>query len=158
MSHTIVIFGASGDLTSRKLIPALYRSFQRGRLPKPTRIVGVSRSQFSDEDWRKELASTTQQFAKRDFTTESWEAFASHIFYQPGDIANEQDFGALSERLRKIEEGAKTDRVYYLSTMPQLYEPAIAQLGRAGLADDSNGHRRVVIEKPFGTDLATAKN
>ncbi len=157
MSHSIVIFGASGDLTSRKLVPALYRLFQKGRLPAGTRLVGVARSAFTDDEWRNQLAATTQQFAKRDFTPETWAAFAQNIHYQPGDIAVDQDFQKLGARLIELEGGAKTDRVYYLSTMPQLYEPAIAQLGKAGLADDSFGHRRVVIEKPFGTDLQTAK-
>jgi len=153
----MVIFGASGDLTSRKLIPALYRLFQRGRLPKLTRIVGVARSPFSSEEWREELAGTTAQFAKQNFTPESWKAFAEHVYYQPGDIAQDSDFTALSGFLDKHEDGVKTNRVYYLSTMPQLYESAIAQLGKAGLANDSNGQRRVVIEKPFGTDLATSR-
>jgi glucose-6-phosphate 1-dehydrogenase len=157
VSHSMVIFGASGDLTSRKLIPALYRLFQRQRLPKPTRIIGVARSPFSSEQWRTQLAESTAQFAKRDFTSESWQAFAENIFYQPGDIARDQDFLALGETLDRLEGGAKATRIYYLSTMPQLYEPAIAQLGKAGLADDTTGQRRVVIEKPFGTDLASSR-
>ncbi len=157
MSHTMVIFGASGDLTSRKLIPALYRLFQRDRLPKPTRIVGVARSPFTSEQWREQLAVTTAQFAKRDFTPESWKAFSEQVFYQPGDISQDEDFAALGSVLEKLENGVKTNRVYYLSTMPQLYESAIAQLGKAGLASDNNGQRRVVIEKPFGTDLASSR-
>lgn len=157
MSHTMVIFGASGDLTSRKLIPALYRQFQRGRLPKPTRIVGVSRSSFSSEEWRTQLTESTAKFVKGEFDNESWQAFAQNIHYLPGDIGNEADFHKLAEFLSQIEENQTSDRVYYLSTMPQLYEAAIAQLGKAGLNNDAHGHRRVVIEKPFGTDLATAK-
>ncbi len=157
MSHTMVIFGASGDLTSRKLIPALYRLFQRDRLPKPTRIVGVARSPFTSEQWREQLAVTTAQFAKRDFTPESWKAFSEYIFYQPGDIAQDEDFVELGGFLDKLESGSKSNRVYYLSTMPQLYESAIAQLGKAGLASDTNGQRRCVIEKPFGTDLASSR-
>ncbi len=157
MSHTMVIFGASGDLTSRKLIPALYRQFLRDRLPKPTRIVGVARSPFSSEDWRSELAESTEKFTKADFKPESWKAFAENIYYQPGDIGNLEDFGRLKAFLDQIEEGKKTDRVYYLSTMPQLYPQAIEQLGLAGLNTEENGKRRVVIEKPFGTDLASAQ-
>ena len=157
MSHSMVIFGASGDLTSRKLIPALYRLFQRDRLPKPTRIVGVARSPYTSEQWREQLAVTTAQFAKRDFTPESWKAFSEHVYYQPGDIADDKDFAALSECLDQLEAGEKSNRIYYLSTMPQLYESAIAQLGKAGLAADTDGQRRVVIEKPFGTDLASSR-
>ncbi len=157
MSHTVVIFGASGDLTSRKLIPALYRQFQRGRLPKPTRIVGVARTQFSSEQWRAQLTETTAKYAKGDFDAESWKAFSDSIYYLPGDIGSEEDFHRLAGFLTEVEQSQTTDRVYYLSTMPQLYAAAIAQLGKAGLNVDTNGHRRVVIEKPFGTDLASAR-
>lgn len=157
-SHTIVIFGASGDLTSRKLIPALYRLFQRKRLPDPTNVVGVSRSHFSSEDWRKQLRESTEKFAKQDFDEASWNAFAERIFYLPGDISVKEDFDSIAQFLSKIEEGKQSDRIYYLSTMPQLYESAIAQLGSSGLAKEDNGKRRVVIEKPFGTDLATARH
>ena len=157
MSHTMVIFGASGDLTTRKLIPALYRQFQRGRLPSPTRIVGVSRSAFTSEQWRAQLAETTSKYVKSDFHNETWQAFSQNIFYQPGDIGSEEDFHKLAAFLTEMEGAQTTDRVYYLSTMPQLYAAAIAQLGKAGLNVDKNGHRRVVIEKPFGTDLASAK-
>jgi glucose-6-phosphate 1-dehydrogenase len=157
VSHSMVIFGASGDLTSRKLIPALYRLFQRGRLPKPTRIIGVARSPFTSEQWRAQLTESTATFAKKDFTAESWKAFAEQIYYQPGDIAQDDDFVTLAKTLDTLEQGVKSTRVYYLSTMPQLYESAVAQLGKAGLANDEAGQRRVVIEKPFGTDLATAQ-
>ena len=158
MAHTMVIFGASGDLTSRKLIPALYCQFERGRLPKMTRIVGVSRSEFSDDEWRKQLGESTEKYLKKDFDPAVWEQFAANIFYVAGDINTAEDFDRLSKRLLEVEASEKVDRVYYVSTMPQLYETAIAQLGRAGLADDSNGARRIVLEKPFGTDRATARH
>jgi glucose-6-phosphate 1-dehydrogenase len=157
MSHTMVIFGASGDLTSRKLIPALYRQFQRGRLPTPTRIVGVSRSAFTTDQWRTQLTETTSKYVKGDFDAQSWQAFSQNIFYQPGDIGSEEDFRKLGAFLTEVEQSKTTDRVYYLSTMPQLYADAIAQMGKTGLNVESEGRRRVVIEKPFGTDLASAK-
>ncbi|MFM7976271.1 MAG: glucose-6-phosphate dehydrogenase, partial [Pirellula sp.] len=158
MSHSMVIFGASGDLTSRKLIPALYRQFQRGRLPKNSRIVGVARSNFTSEQWRASLTDSTAQFSKGDFDAASWESFAQNIYYHPADIAATEDFHKLAAFLNQIEESQPADRTYYLSTMPQLYATAIEQLGKAGMHDDSVGHRRVVIEKPFGTDLATAQS
>ena len=157
-AHTMVIFGASGDLTSRKLIPALYRLHLRGRLPENTRIVGVARSKFDDEGWRKQLAETTAKFVGDEFSNESWNQFAARVHYCPGDIKAPEDFQALRARLEELEGGATADRVYYVATMPQLYAEAAAQLGAAGLADDSNGARRIVIEKPFGTDLSTAQN
>ena len=156
MANTIVIFGASGDLTSRKLIPALYQAFRKDRLPGDTRIVGVSRSKFGSDDWRKSLHETTRKFAGEHFEKDSWTHFAELIHYQPGDIKDPGSFAELKTVLEKIE-GGPADRLYYLSTMPQLYEEAIEQLGHAGLADDTEGARRVIIEKPFGTDLASAK-
>ena len=156
MADTIVIFGASGDLTSRKLIPALYQLFVKGRLPEASRIVGVSRSDFEHQQWRDALRKTTAEFAGDTFDNAQWARFSETIVYQPGDITNPADFVALGGFLESIESG-ECGRVYYLSTMPQLYETAITNLGDAGLSDDSNGFRRVIIEKPFGTDLKTAK-
>jgi glucose-6-phosphate 1-dehydrogenase len=157
VAHTVVIFGASGDLTSRKLIPALYLLHQKGRLPKATRVVGVSRTPYTHEDWRKELTATTQKFAGKEFDTASWQAFAASVFYHPGDIDKLEHFKALSILLDELESGSSATRLYYLSTAPALYSAAIANLGAAGLADESRGVRRVVIEKPFGTDLKTAQ-
>ncbi len=157
MAHTIVIFGASGDLTSRKLVPALYRLFAKGRLAEGSRIVGVSRSVFEHEQWRTSLRETTEKFVGKFFDAETWNKFAENVYYQPGDIQSTDDFHTLAKFLKTIETDAHDGRVYYLSTMPQLYELAIKQLGAAGLNDDSEGSRRVIIEKPFGTDLATAQ-
>ncbi|MEM7478191.1 MAG: glucose-6-phosphate dehydrogenase [Planctomycetota bacterium] len=155
-ANSIVIFGASGDLTSRKLIPALYRLHLRDRLPPNFRIVGVSRSSFTDDAWREQLAITTAKFAGKEFEEKAWSSFAERIFYVPGDIQQAEDFSELKARLEELESGP-ADRLYYISTMPQLYADAAAQLGASGLADDSEGARRIVIEKPFGTDLKTAK-
>ncbi|KAA5539871.1 glucose-6-phosphate dehydrogenase [Roseiconus nitratireducens] len=157
MAQTIVIFGASGDLTSRKLIPALYSLFKKDKLTETLRIVGVSRSPFEHEEYRDSLRETTEKFTGSLFDSESWNAFAENLYYEPGDINEAKDFTELATFLKKIENGDKAGRLYYLSTMPQLYEKAIEQLGNAGLADDSDGFRRVIIEKPFGTDLATAE-
>ncbi len=157
MASTIVIFGASGDLTSRKLVPALYSLFKKKRLPEKTQIVGVSRSAYEHAEWRTMLRETTSEFTGSSFDNETWEAFSANIFYHAGDIKDVEDFNSLSKFLTEIEDSVQAGRVYYLSTMPQLYEEAIQQLGRAGLNDDTNGYRRVIIEKPFGTDLATAK-
>lgn len=157
MARTMVIFGASGDLTSRKLIPALYLQFKRGRLPENTRIVGVARSVYSDEEWRSELAKSTLKYVGDAFEAESWQSFVANVFYSPGDINSADDFLKLAQRLEEIEQGKGSDRVYYVATMPQLYSMAAEQLGQAGLANDDRGARRIVIEKPFGTDLATAR-
>ncbi len=157
MAHTVVIFGASGDLTSRKLIPALYSLFHKGRLPKPTRIIGVARTKFTNEAWRKELEESTRKFAGKEFDPPAWQSFASSLFYHPGNIDKPDDFKALAKLLDELEGGQSTTRLYYLATAPGLYATAIANLGGAGLADESRGVRRVVVEKPFGTDLKTAQ-
>jgi glucose-6-phosphate 1-dehydrogenase len=157
MAHTIVIFGASGDLTSRKLIPALYLLFRKGRLPKETKVIGVSRSEFTNEAWRDELAKTTAKFAEGQFDNESWSKFASGVYYQRGDIASADDFATLARVLEELEGGIGCTRLYYLSTMPSLYPQAVAQLGAAGLAEEKSASRRIVIEKPFGSDLASAR-
>ncbi len=158
MAHTIVIFGASGDLTSRKLVPALYEVFQKGRLPEATRIVGFARTPQSDDSWREKLRGSTAAFLGEALDAAVWQSLAASIHYLPGDIAKPEDFAALGRRLDELEGGAEATRIYYLATAPQLYEPAIAALGAAGLAAQDHGPRRIVIEKPFGTNLETARH
>jgi len=157
MAHTIVIFGASGDLTSRKLIPALYSLYRKKRLPPETRIVGVSRTEFSHEAWRNALTESTRKFTGETFDNNLWRQFAQNIYYVPGNIKQEADFLRLKDQLLQIEGEEACSRLYYLSTMPSLYEVAVAGLGAAGLAEESCGERRVIIEKPFGVDLESAQ-
>jgi glucose-6-phosphate 1-dehydrogenase len=156
MSHTIVIFGASGDLTSRKLVPALWSLSRAGVLPAETRIVGFSRTPFSDDAWRAALLESTRAHADG-FDAASWPAFAARLHYQPGDIASRDDVARLGDRLAALEGSAGAARVYYLATAPQFYEPVVAALGALGMATETAGPRRIVVEKPFGTDLATAR-
>src|SRR3954462_8172135 len=158
MPHTFVILGASGDLTHRKLVPALYHLYRKGRLPKDTRIIGFSRTAFSHEEWRSDLAKAVARYVGKDFDQALWEKFAPNIYYQPGDIGKAEDFTSLATLLREIEKSENSTRVYYLATAPQFYEQAVKQLGSAGLANENGGKRRVIIEKPFGTDLASAKH
>ncbi|MEX2093598.1 MAG: glucose-6-phosphate dehydrogenase [Pirellulales bacterium] len=158
MAHTFVIFGASGDLTSRKLIPALYQLSRKKRLPADTRIVGFARTPYTHAAWRAELAESVAKFAGDDFKPELWAAFAECIFYHAGDISHAEDFTQLAAFLDDLEKDPDSTRIYYLATAPQFYEPAIEQLGRSGLAKENTCRRRVIIEKPFGTDLASAKH
>ncbi|MCA9268033.1 MAG: glucose-6-phosphate dehydrogenase [Planctomycetales bacterium] len=157
MPHSIIILGASGDLTSRKLIPALYWLHRKGRLPAETRVVGFSRTDFSHDAWRDELAQSTKAYLKGEFDADAWAAFARQVFYVRGDIATADDFQRLKVFLAEQEQGGECSRIFYLSTSPRLYETAIEQLGAAGLAEETCGSRRIVIEKPFGVDLATAR-
>jgi len=165
MANSIVIFGASGDLTSRKLIPAIYSLFCKKYLPEDTMIIGVSRTQFSSEQWREELRATTKEFSHR-YTDERWDEFCPRIHYVAGDVSKPEDFVQLRKELFKIEKTADGNRVYYLSISPKLYGPTIASMGEAhaqqldGIDElplRGNTKRRVVIEKPFGTDLVTAQ-
>jgi glucose-6-phosphate 1-dehydrogenase len=163
--HSFIIFGASGDLTSRKLIPALYKLKRDKHLPDPCCIVGFSRSELSDDDFRTQLKETTKKYIK-DFDEKVWSEFCKLIYYVPGDINKNEDFQTLLKRLQEVEKSAPSTRVYYLSTSPTLYSTAIDQLGavhrwaEANLGEQKlrgNLERRLVIEKPFGTDSASAK-
>jgi len=157
MAHTFVIFGASGDLTSRKLIPALFRLHQKGRLPEQTRVVGLARRAYDNDTWRDLLARLAAEFLGDKFNADQWREFAQNIFYQQGDITVSADFAALKTFLDELEGERSATRVYYLSTAPSLYGAAAASLGEHGMAEESSGARRVVIEKPFGIDRATAQ-
>jgi glucose-6-phosphate 1-dehydrogenase len=152
MPLTIVIFGASGDLTQRKLVPALYRLHQQGRLPAQTAIVGVARSPLSDDQFRNKVGST----AKKEGGTAGWDAFARLLNYCPGDAAAPGGLEGLQQWLRKAE-GKGGDRLYYLAVAPQLYGDIVQRLGEAGMTREDGGWRRLVIEKPFGEDQASAR-
>lgn len=151
---TIVIFGASGDLTHRKLIPALYRNRRKGRLWESTRIVGVARRDWSDEQFRERLLDGVKRYGGT-LDEEVWRAFARNIRYVRGDLEAPGDYGKVGARLKEIEGGA-SNRLYYLATAPELYGPACGHLAAAGMAEEAEGYRRIVIEKPFGRDLASA--
>jgi glucose-6-phosphate 1-dehydrogenase len=151
----IVIFGASGDLTRRKLVPALARLAADGRAKRPFCVIGVSRSEKTDETFRAELADAMPE-ALRD----AFESLAPRIFYQPGDAGHPDTLTALSERLDALPGGREAGRLFYLSLKPDLFGVAITELARAGLlamsANEATAWRRVVIEKPFGRDLPSA--
>lgn len=157
MANTIVIFGAAGDLTRRKLVPALFELFRKGRLPEGTRVVGTSRSELSDAAWREILDKHAQTFVGSSYSADVWRRFAEYVHFCPGDATNASDYKKLSQYLDKLEEGQPSHRIYYLSTSPSLYASIVANLGSAGLAQDTRASRRVVIEKPFGTNLETAQ-
>jgi glucose-6-phosphate 1-dehydrogenase len=127
MPATFVIFGASGDLTSRKLIPALYKLFCKKRLRDGLRVIGFSRSPFSHDQWRNELAASTAKFAGEDFDRGVWDQFAANLYYHAGDIGEAADFGGLRDLLAEIENGAAGTRVYYLATAPTFYEAALSR-------------------------------
>jgi glucose-6-phosphate 1-dehydrogenase len=153
---SLVIFGASGDLTARKLIPALYHLFIKGRLPEETRIVGVSRSPFSDDQFRARLIAK-RELLPPDWDHKKWDQFARRLFYVPGDAASAGGLEKLKSWLENEEGKGSGNRLYYLSVAPDLYPEIAAGLGKEGMSRADGGWRRLVIEKPFGRDLASAR-
>ncbi len=152
-STTIVIFGASGDLTWRKLAPSLYNLHRKRRLPAELRIVGFARSDYSDEGFREHLREGVQEFS--DYDEAAWASFSEKVFYVQGIYDDTDSAERLNRRLDELEpEGA--GRLYYLSVPPKVYAPIIQCLGNANMARPGNGWRRVVVEKPFGHDLESA--
>ncbi len=152
---TIVIFGASGDLTKRKLIPALYNNFRKGRLADGVRIVGFARREWSDDQFRDHLAGGVEQFGTG-FDSGLWHDFIQRIGYVQGNLDAPEDYRQLHGHLRGMENGS-ADRLYYLATAPDFYGPACDHLAAAGMAAETSGRRRIIIEKPFGRDLASAQ-
>ena len=157
---TLVIFGASGDLTARKLIPALFNLYRTGGLPQPFRIVGCARTAMTREQFRA-------RFEERLALDESpslrsaWNEFVTLLHYQPVDYGDLTSFARFAETLKQLDRECKTggNRIYYLAIPPILYETVVRHLGEAGLAREAHadgGWSRVVVEKPFGRDLASA--
>ena len=156
-STAIVIFGASGDLTRRKLMPSLYDLYRKGRMPDNWRIVGVSRSEFTDDAFRDHVEAGVKEFAKASYDAKTWREFAANVGYCQGDLTDFEQLQAVDEMLCHWENGEHGNRLYYLSIAPNLYEQAVANLGAADMVHQDHGWRRVVIEKPFGRDLTSAR-
>lgn len=154
---TIIIFGASGDLTERKLIPALFSLHAKNRLPENLHIVGLSRTPYSHDDFRDHLREHVAALAGDAFEAARWQSFAGRIWYQASSAINEDGYGALEAFLETIEGTREANRLAYLAVAPSLYGPIIEQLGQLGMTDESNGWRRIVVEKPFGHDLQSAQ-
>ncbi len=155
---SIVIFGASGDLTQRKLIPALYHLFANNLLPSEFTILGASRTEFSDDSFREKLKRSLQEMEKPD--SDTLEAFCQRLHYQALNTFDADEYGALVMRLDELAEKCQFQRrntLFYLSTPPSLYDVIPANLAIHGLNDEADGWKRLVIEKPFGYDLASAQ-
>jgi glucose-6-phosphate 1-dehydrogenase len=150
----IIILGASGDLTARKLVPALAGLAGRNEPAEGFQLVGMARRPFSDSEFRTELQALQPPEGQAEFA-----AFAQRVHYQSGDVTRIEDALALAARLDALSGGAQAGRLFYFSLAPGLFRPAVDNLARAGLlAAGANGPwRRVVLEKPFGRDLATAR-
>ncbi len=155
---TLVIFGASGDLTRRKLVPAVYSLFREGLLPKGFRVVGFARRPKSDAAFREELHEGVAAHARLRLG-DDWDAFASRLHYAQGNYQDRASFDALRERLDTLAEaeGGLRNALFYLATPPTVFETIAEHLDGAGLADESKGWSRLIVEKPFGHDFASAR-
>jgi len=155
LSTTIIIFGASGDLTQRKLIPSLFNLFRKRRTPKKFQIVGFGGTAFTDEQFREHLHTGIKEYAGYSFTDEEWNIFASSLYYISGKYTEESDFKKLAEYLTQLEDG-EANRMFYMALPPTVFPVIIDNLDASGQLHENGAWRRVVLEKPFGTDLASA--
>src|SRR3984957_18405271 len=157
---SIVIFGATGDLTPRKLPPALYNLAADGELPPAVSVIGFARRPKSDDDFRKEMEEAVRKFSRQGVRDEIWNTFAQSLFYHQSDFADESGFKTLAQSLEKIdkERGTRGNRLFYFAVGPEQFEPILKHLKTAGLNKAAEGSwARVIVEKPFGTDLASAR-
>jgi glucose-6-phosphate 1-dehydrogenase len=155
---TIVIFGATGDLTRRKLLPALFQLACKGRLPDPFRIVGFGRQEYSDDRFREYMGDGVKELGELASHTGEWDMFARNISYVQGDLETPEDYVRLNQWLNHSEGSGGGNRLFYLSVAPRFFGIAVANLGSSGLGEEGEGWRRVVIEKPFGHDLESAQS
>ncbi len=132
----IVIFGASGDLTSRKLIPAMYNLAVDNLLPSDFFLVGYGRKPVPDEEYRAHAHSSVEEFSRRPMNTEIWDRMGSQVFYQSGEYDDPQAFSQLAKRLESLEKevGRSLQLLFYISTPPQVFGPILENLGLSGLA------------------------
>ncbi len=153
---SLVIFGASGDLSQRKLVPALYASMVKKRLPPETQLVGFARAPYEHDSFRDLMQAAVRRFAAPLFDARAWKEFAQRLWYVHGDPNCEDDFARLGAFLRE-QEGEQGNRLYYLALPPQVYEQVVSHLEAADMHRESRGWRRIIVEKPFGRDLQSAQ-
>jgi glucose-6-phosphate 1-dehydrogenase len=150
--HVIVLFGSTGDLARRKLLPGLFHLYEASLLPPGYRIVGTSRKSLTDEEFRAHARAAVDEFGRKTLTEERWEAFAANLHYAPSDAADAGELAAAVARA-KGELGGEPRLLHYLSVPPKAFAGIAEALGREGLTRDA----RVILEKPFGTDLPSAR-
>ncbi len=158
---TLVIFGGSGDLARRKLVPAVYNLLLDKVLPSNFAVLGLGRKTFSDEDFREICRKGIEEHSRRELDRGAWESFERHLFFQSGAIDEPSTFEQIRARLEKIEAdlGVPNNRIFYLAIPPDSFAQACEGLKAAGLVRPPNGRTfsRVIVEKPIGHDLESAK-
>ena len=153
---SIVIFGGYGDLAQRKLLPALFQLACKNRLPESFQIVGVGRRGFTNDSYREFMEEGVRELGDLALRTKEWSKFAQRLFYHQADLDDLEGYSRI-KRLLEGMEGLGANRLFYLSVAPRFFGVAVENLGASGLATGDEGWRRVVIEKPFGRDLDSAK-
>nr|WP_051935601.1 glucose-6-phosphate dehydrogenase [Deinococcus sp. YIM 77859] len=157
---TLVIFGATGDLAKRKLLPAVFGLWQDGLLGSAFHIVGVGRQEMTDEQFGEFVLEALQHSKETDeIQPGSLQKFRDLLYYEFGDFSEDEVYSRVQQELDRAGQahGGRKNALFYLSTPPSLFEPISTGLGRVGLADQSEGWRRIIVEKPFGRDLASAR-
>ncbi|GMV92247.1 MAG: glucose-6-phosphate 1-dehydrogenase [Candidatus Hydrogenedentota bacterium] len=159
---TVVIFGATGDLAGRKLVPAIYNLWNSGFLPKRIAVVGVARRPKSDNEFRQEMCEALKKYSRtNDNLGDHCDPFVSNLYYQQLEFNDDEGYANLKKRLEEIENkiGSPGHRLYYLAVGPEFFAPIVEDLGRAGLVSAMGEDRwtRMVVEKPFGHDLQSAR-
>jgi len=152
----MVIFGASGDLTKRKLIPALCNLAQDNLLPKQFAIVGFATNDYTTESFRKMLGEEIPKYAPAPVDLKFWEGLAERIYYVRGDFQDTEAYKQLKEQIEQADKLHNTlgNRFFYLAVAPRFFSPIVKKLGECGLTKEENGRwARVIVEKPFGHDL-----
>jgi len=156
----VIIFGATGDLTHRKLVPALYNLAGDGALPPAVSVVGFARRDKTDEVFRQELEEAARKYSRQKISDELWTAFASSIFYHRSAFDNLAGYQALAKRLDELDaqRGTRGNRLFYLAAGPDQFAVILENLRKSGLNHTQPGSwARVIVEKPFGTDLPSAQ-
>ncbi|HSB05650.1 MAG TPA: glucose-6-phosphate dehydrogenase [Thermodesulfobacteriota bacterium] len=155
----LIIFGASGDLTKRKLIPALYRLHHHKLLPRAFSVLGTSRTIMGDAQFQETMRTAVKEAVSKEFDEASWRTFSTNLYYSPIDYSLPESYRSLKEKLLSLERNYQTlgNRTFYLAIPPTLYDDVILNLGATGLSRQEKGHTHVVIEKPFGRDLESAR-
>ncbi len=154
----MVIFGATGDLAHRKILPALYNLRRAGLLPPESGILAFARRPYSDDEFRREMRASVEEHSRNPVEPALWDDFAAGIHYQRGDFGDPASYKALAERLEQVDAaaGTRSNVLFYLATPPAAYPSIVANIGTVGLAR-GGGWCRIVIEKPFGHDIASAR-
>ncbi|WP_243062992.1 glucose-6-phosphate dehydrogenase [Humibacter sp. RRB41] len=156
---SLIIFGVTGDLSRKKLMPAVYDLANRGLLPPGFALVGFARRDWEDQDFEKVVYDAVKQYSRTEFRDEVWRQLAQGIRFVPGEFDDDEAFERLKTTVDELDRdrGTMGNHAFYLSIPPKAFPLVTEQLRRSGLAEQSKGWRRVVIEKPFGSDLKTAR-